>query len=578
MQDKDFFERLKALLQKTREEYGLTNLHDAFIVWYAENALQMDAEEVIERIVTDTHGEGVDAVLVDNNEMRLIFLQAKTVTDYLHSQRNLSENDIKTTLEGVRFLIFGDYKGKITPDLENLIDEYHEKANTGEYTTQLVFLVLKQPPLDEKFIDAFEKDVEVEVEIMDFDRVKTFYEEEYLSKLSPPPKKISLQAISGILKKNSPYKAFVFTVKAREIARLYSEHRETIFQQNVRYFLGMRARNINKQIYQTATDGERAQKFWYFNNGVTVVCEKVELVPSGKVVILRHPQIINGAQTTYALYKAYEMGDLQDDAEILLRVIEAKDRPLVEEITLYTNSQNAIRLRDLCSNDKVQIRIQKVLRGYGYFYERKRGEFEALYPTTSEKKKAFGKNYKGRIVSNEKAAQAFLALYLGYPAQAKSGKGRIFMKGEGGFYDKVFKEEDSILPEKLLLAWKLLKYIERRKKKFKEKFSDNEDEFYRMDFILHSEYFILNLFADFLGHRGYDYGKREIIMELVEKTEADELIEEIYQQITEIMAEYITLLKNDEPGYYHNKFFKSERSIGRVRDFFKGKGFKFVST
>ena len=580
MNDKVFFERLMKGLQKTKDIYELDNLHDAFIVWYAENVLQMEGEEARERIVADAHAEGVDAVFMDDSNGRVVFLQAKTVREFSKTQNNLPENDIKATLTGMRLLLQGEYKGKITPELENLVDEYHDKANTGDYVTEIVFLTLKQGPLDTKFIDDFKKDFEnVHVKVVDFAILKDFYEDEYLSKLSPPPKKVTFQIITDISKKEFPYRSFVFTVKARDIAKFYSDYGEIVFQKNVRYFLGMRARNINEQIYQTATDKDRAHKFWYFNNGITIVCRQVGKTPSGKVAILQQPQVINGAQTTYALYKAYEAGALQEEAEVLLRVIETSDPSLVEEITLYTNSQNAIRTRDLCSNDLIQIRIQKVISEYGYFYERKRGEVDALYPTLKEKKKVLGKNYRDKVISNEKAAQAFVALYLGYPAWAKSEKKRIFVKGENGFYFRIFNEKDEILPEKMLFAWILLRYIEKKKREFRQKFKNNsnQDELYKKDFILHSEYFVLNLFADFLHNEGYDINNREKVMELIQKIEQeDTLIETIYNQIIEEMTKYIQDLR-EEPGYYHNKFFKSERSIGRVRDFFR-KDFEFIST
>jgi len=127
MNEKDFFDRFKRVLNRTKELYSLDNLHDALIVWYAENALFLDPEDTIERIVTDKHGEGVDAFLVDENNSKLIFVQAKTVDNFTRTKNNLPENDIKKTLEGVRFLIREEYKGKITPELENLVDEYHDR-------------------------------------------------------------------------------------------------------------------------------------------------------------------------------------------------------------------------------------------------------------------------------------------------------------------------------------------------------------------------------------------------------------------------------------------------------------------
>jgi hypothetical protein len=99
-----------------------------------------------------------------------------------------------------------------------------------------------------------------------------------------------------------------------------------------------------------------------------------------------------------------------------------------------------------------------MLGSYGYFYERKRGELETKYPTVNVKVKLLGKCYKQKWISNENASQAFLAFYVNQPGQAKREKSRIFLK-DGCFYDAIFNKRDTFLPEKLMLSWKLLKYI-----------------------------------------------------------------------------------------------------------------------
>ena len=291
-------------------------------------------------------------------------------------------------------------------------------------------------------------------------------------------------------------------------------------------------------------------------------------------------QVINGAQTTYALYEAYKNGNLKDDVEVLIKVIETNDKNLTESITLYTNSQNAIRLRDLCSNDEIQLKIQKILLdSYQYFYERKRGEVDSLYPTTGAKRKLLGEHYKIKVINNENAAQAFLAMYLDKPAQAKSEKGRIFMKDKAGFYDDIFNKNDDILAEKILMSWKLLKYIEKYKKEYNKKYKGVEDlpeternEIYKYDFLLHSEYFILNIFKDLLKHEGFDINmKKDDLLTIISKIDNnDNEIQKGYEVIKDVLAEYLNEFKK-QPGYYHNKFFKSERSIGLIRNFFNKK-------
>ena len=581
MEKKDFFDRFNKLLKNIKDKYELPNLHDALIMWFGENYLSLDPDEIKGRIVSDKHAEGIDAFLIDQINYELLFIQAKSVKNFENTMKNFPENDIKTTLEGIRFLLQGEYKGKITPELENLIDEYHDLDKTFDYKTKIIFLTLKEKPLDNKFIESFKQNFpNIDVNFYDFDELYNFYVYKYLTMKAAPPEKISFEVLSNLLIKNSPYKSRVFTCKGKELAKIYNDYKERIFQQNVRYYLGLRSKSINKQILETAVNNIRSKDFWYFNNGITIICEKIDECASRKVLNLEKPQIINGAQTTYALYEAYVNGNLKDEVEVLIKAIETKEKEFIENVTLYTNSQNAIRFRDLCSNDEIQIKIQKILKdSYKYFYERKRGELESSYPTIKEKIKELGKNYKAKIIDNEKAAQSFLAMYLNKPAQAKNEKGRIFLKDNTGFYNDIFNRNDDLLSEKILLSWKLVEYIEKYKKEYKKKYEKAENlqekeknKIYKYDFLLHSEYFILNIFKDFLMNIGFNIiSNKDNLLKIIDMIEKnDKQIQDCYNTIINVLAEYIDNLKKQQ-GYYHNKFFKNEKSIGLIRNFFRQK-------
>lgn len=254
MKEKDFFDRFTKLLENIKDMYDLENIHDALIIWFGENYLSIDPYEVKDRIVKDNHAEGIDAILIDEMNYKLHFIQARTVASFENTRKNYPENDLKSTSEGFRFLVKGDYKGQITPELENLVDEYHALDKKGVYTTSVVFLNLMQPPHDMKFIDNLMKDFpEIEVSTFGFNKLLDYYKNEYLVRTAKPPEKISFKILTNSLRKDAPHKALLFTSKGEEIARIYNEHKEKIFQQNVRYSLGMRTKSINKQILETAT-------------------------------------------------------------------------------------------------------------------------------------------------------------------------------------------------------------------------------------------------------------------------------------------------------------------------------------
>ncbi len=586
-EDKDTFERFYSYLKRLKEERDLEYIHDAFILWFGEEVLEIE-DELEDRIVKDSNAEGIDAIFLDKDQKKFYFIQGKTIEDFGRRKRYFPENDIKKAVLGADLLITGSYKGNITPELENLVDEFHNETSSGLYEVKLIFLTMKKQPLSDRYITDFRnRNQQVKVEFFDFDRVLELYRA-YLAKTGPGAKRISLEVVKHltgkhIIFKDAPLKARIFTVKGSEIAKSYDSYKDILFEQNVRLSLGLN--NINTQIFNTATN-TKSSSFWYFNNGITIACKRIDETPAGNVVHLNYAQIINGAQTTYALHKAYmDNGTpLKPDVEVLVKVIETDDQDLINDITLYVNSQNAIKTRDLQSKDIIQNALQRtLLDSYNYFFERKRGEFVSYYPNQEIRKEKFGENYKKRLINNEKAAQSFLAFYLDKPAEAKNAKRRIFDESGEGFYRDIFNQNILSVPEKLIMSWRLLNYIEDKKRTYRRKYRgitilsrQAARQFYRKSFVLHSEYVILNLFKDFLINDGFDINKKADLLRIIELIDTNnKRIQEYYDKIVDTMADYIGAFSKANPGYYHNKFFKNEGSLTLVRSNFNQE-FKFV--
>jgi hypothetical protein len=585
MEAQVFYDRLMTELKSIVKERGYQSLPGkSFVYWIGKNYFHIDDEDECESRISDGfNDEGIDGIFIDEEERNIYVVNAVTVTEFKKTKGNLPEADVKNLCAGFELITYGDYRGKVNPILENLADEYHELLNTGEYKVKLMFFHLTKPPISRKYVEELlRRHSGVQVEFVDFDKTKNIYED-YLVYREPPPEKVTIEVIGPILKMTTPPRALVFTISGRTLANLFFTYRTRLFQRNVRYFLAARAKSINFYIQQTASDVAKGKEFWYYNNGVTVVCEKFDVAPNEQVVSLERMQIINGAQTTYSLFEVYQKKTLRDDVRVLLKVIESEEPEFIDNVTLYTNSQNPVNLRDLCSRDIVQTRIQTALLGpYKCFYERKRGEFQARYPTIEMKEKILGPQWKNRLINNEKAAQAFLSFFLDKPSHAKASKKRIFIKGSEGFYDNIFSS--NLVEEALLMACKLLGYIEEKTKQYRIKYDDakkleekERGKVYQFDFLLYADFFILNLFRDSLEKEGNKFdakGSLEII-ELIDKS-SDKLTK-IYEDIKMSLQEYISKRKKIDETYYNAKFFKSEASIGLIREFLHtGKKLDFI--
>ena len=77
--------------------------------------------------------------------------------------------------------------------------------------------------------------------------------------------------------------ALVAIVDGHELAKLQVEYRYRLFQRNVRYFIGLGSgQRVNQGILNTLQTAEGRRQFWYFNNGVAVVCDSVEVIREGR--------------------------------------------------------------------------------------------------------------------------------------------------------------------------------------------------------------------------------------------------------------------------------------------------------
>ncbi|MDU1412558.1 MAG: AIPR family protein [Clostridium sp.] len=229
-------------------------------------------------------------------------------------------------------------------------------------------------------------------------------------------------------------KSLVCTISAKELIKIFDDQEsEYLFEQNVRKYLDDKSK-VNKNIIEAA-EGDDSEYFWALNNGVTIICDKYTFAPIGgnATVDMENLQIINGCQTSMALYAAR---NLKDNTRLLLRIHETKDPDIIEKIILSTNNQNPINPRDLVSNSPEQIKLQQYFDEiYGLKYQRKRNDFIDLNGNHINKK---------LIVSNDKVGQAALACIKALPNVALSSKGKVFSTE-----NDIFKKN----PDKIALAY-----------------------------------------------------------------------------------------------------------------------------
>jgi AIPR protein len=176
-----------------------------------------------------------------------------------------------------------------------------------------------------------------------------------------------------------PYAAYYGQIDASTIAEWWKKHNVRLFTQNLRQFLG--DSDVNASIVQTLE--REPARFWYFNNGITVLCEKVSKTPLGATgkksgtFAFEGISIVNGAQTVGCIGRAaIDHPNQVADARVSIRFISLENCPVdfAEEVTRATNTQNRVGPREFVALDSQQERLATELALDGKRYAVKSGE------------------------------------------------------------------------------------------------------------------------------------------------------------------------------------------------------------
>lgn len=197
------------------------------------------------------------------------------------------------------------------------------------------------------------------------------------------------------------YRTFLAIIPATVLHDMYARFGPRLIQPNVRSYLQARG-GINRGI--RATILSEPERFLAYNNGITVVTQRVELVgqPGSLPAIARLSdfQIINGVQTTASIFHAARrarrrLADVHVPAKIIEIAPAAYDAflPLVSR---YANSQNKVLAADFSANDSFHMRIEKLSRTVEtptrpptrWFYERARGQYQEALARLPESERA----------------------------------------------------------------------------------------------------------------------------------------------------------------------------------------------
>jgi len=243
-------------------------------------------------------------------------------------------------------------------------------------------------------------------------------------------------------------------VAISEIARIMDTHGDRLLDRNIRRQVSGESDGVNVAIQQTLLDARERPNFFFYNNGITLICDRFDfnaLQGENHIVRVEGLQIINGGQTsktiqsTLASMQSLAPRSAGDEAHVLVRLYQVpKDAgPSVQTITYAINSQNPVDLKDLRSGDARQQKLELSMRDLGFTYRRQRSD------------DAFGT----KDISVSAAAEAVLSVWRERPQRAKFRQGELFDKS----YEEIFTHD--LTASQVVLAVLLLRIAENKRKR-----------------------------------------------------------------------------------------------------------------
>jgi len=387
----------------------------------------LDGVDILDFITEGGEDFGVDAIafsVEQAEEVNIYLFQAKYKRK-LDGTNAFPENAVIKAIHAVRYLCDPASRLAVNPRLQAKIEDIHAYIRDGKIPRVTCFCCNNGLPW------TAAAQAHIDREEIFRNRVSFVHINHHeLIRLLSPSKPINevLSFYGKMLVEDFNYsRVAIGKMRVADIMQLISIHGDHLLERNIRRYLGLV--RVNAGIRKTLEDASQRQNFYFFNNGITLTCSRFDwnaLQGQDHQVQVKGLQIINGGQTCRTILETLKsLDDLTPFAQtfVLVRLHQLPDEnreELISRITLATNSQNPVDLRDLHSNDERQRQLETDIQLLGFTYLRQRVR----------------KRFTSQDITSAVAAEAVLAVWRRRPQQAKFQSQEHF----GGLYDQIFTD------------------------------------------------------------------------------------------------------------------------------------------
>lgn len=344
-----------------------------FVAWYLRNIHNLDTFETKDCITDGAGDKQIDAVYIDNQSCTIYIIQGKfyggdtvdaeplrevlsswiQIQDLAHLQEGANHN-LQVKISEMATALEDDYEvcfelittSALTDSAKRDLEVFQKKLSDNE-TLSANLVVVDNETLCFKYNEAL-------------NRNRPYINHEF----NLEEGKYMELMIDGT-------KAVVAALPLKDCVKIPGIKDGSLFRKNVRQSLGS-SNKVNKGIARTIKNN--AGDFFFLHNGITAICSQMSV--HNRILSVKELNVVNGCQSLSTIFSCSELAKKADNAYILFRFYEISDAERADSISTSTNSQSAVKARDLRSNDKAVLAMKKAYEQFypdGYFVT-KRGE------------------------------------------------------------------------------------------------------------------------------------------------------------------------------------------------------------
>lgn len=446
----------------------------AFVMLAVSTFLEIELIEAKNLLTEGGNDVGVDAIYigeVNDYEFPVIIFQGKYVFD-LEKDSNFPANSILRVINAVSSIFDPSKPVLMNEDLKPKVEEIRSLIGEGFIPTVKCICVnngLKwNKEGDNHILNAgFTNHKQVQFEHFTHDDIIKFLQ-------NTKGVKANLHFSGKSVIDDFNYKrVLIGKVNITEFAQLFDNHGDILLERNIRRYLGLNKNRVNEKIKETLLS-DKKENFYFYNNGVTIVCSKFSynaLQGGDWNVMIDEMQVINGGQSCKTIQQTVSENPQFDYSQVyvLVRLYELGGEDvddLITDITIATNSQNPVDLRDLRANDELQKKLELAIKDLRYNYKRKKDNINV-----------------NDSISSSVVAEAVLTIWHRKPHLAKFKGTELF----GKFYDEIFKDLNAA---QAVLAVLIYRFCDNQRRKI--------DLYESYPHLPYSNYFMAMLIGDLI--------------------------------------------------------------------------------